>query len=845
MENEKENSKFEAGEDFQALREEFQGPAEEELPAAEKPPQRDRQEEGPPAEKPPQRDRQEEGLPADEPMDRGGLIGKTVTQGSRGRGRGALYLLGELFLAYLIIHLAVLAVTRLWVVTDYSAYLEWNQYALRPLSLQLVSLLLAGSALYLHRVLGKKEATGEGGADTPGGKVDLPRVTGYIHKGVGVVIVLGLILIIFSSGALLVDHFDFLPWGPGEFEEDWLMLTAVHEAGHFIVSELLFPGSTLELRLFDQDDFTMVGTFLGYEQYSSLPLGILRGEYGVMEMEEDLKKYMMVLLAGMAAEEHVSLERKTTTGVASDLEKVAGLVETMVNTGMTSLGLTRWDILTPGQKQEAYRETVDPLYQETVAMVQDNAESILAVAEALKTRGTMTGDEARELLEDLAEGGYAPGEGGQAPPGEGGPEDESTRDEALVAVTGLTLSPTTVILQETGAAIRLTVTVQPGDATNKNVNWSSSDPGVVTVSPDGTVTSVGKGTAAVTVETVDGSRTASCLVTVEPAQEEEEAPDDEQIPGETGLPGSPQGKQATHTIGDITFHMRLATGTTFPTGRDDGGRATVSNDFWVAETPVTYELWYKVKTWAQENGYTFANQGMEGSTTGGGWPDYNNIGRRPTTARQEPVTMVSWGDAVAWLNALTEYHNGLHGTSYGSAYTLDGQALRDARAANEDHARVEETGEGGFRLPTRYEWELAARWRGSDPTNTAPGYAEPYFTRGDSASGATGSTDNPEATGAVAWYWYNSFVDHWRKTQPVGSKAPNALGLFDLSGNVFEWCFTRSGENRVIRGGSWGCSPESLQLGRSFSDRPLITGTILGFRPARTGQGEQGGPGSQ
>jgi formylglycine-generating enzyme required for sulfatase activity len=61
-------------------------------------------------------------------------------------------------------------------------------------------------------------------------------------------------------------------------------------------------------------------------------------------------------------------------------------------------------------------------------------------------------------------------------------------------------------------------------------------------------------------------------------------------------------------------------------------------------------------------------------------------------------------------------------------------------------------GATGFRLPSSNEWELAARWRGSDPTNTVSGYTNPYFTKGDSASGATADYNDTAASGDVAWY---------------------------------------------------------------------------------------------
>ena len=103
-----------------------------------------------------------------------------------------------------------------------------------------------------------------------------------------------------------------------------------------------------------------------------------------------------------------------------------------------------------------------------------------------------------------------------------------------------------------------------------------------------------------------------------------------------------------------------------------------------------------------------------------------------------------------------------------------------------------------YRLPTEAEWEYAAR---GGQSATATKYA--------------GSS----SIGGVAWYYNNSSVNGTRKTHPVGGKAANELGLYDMTGNVLEWCadsqrnYTStavtdpkgpsSGRRRVLRGGSW------------------------------------------
>ena len=87
---------------------------------------------------------------------------------------------------------------------------------------------------------------------------------------------------------------------------------------------------------------------------------------------------------------------------------------------------------------------------------------------------------------------------------------------AAVSVTGVTVDPTEWTM-EVGETKELTATVAPAEATNKNVTWSSNKESVATVSDAGVVTAVAAGTATITVTTTDGSKTATCVITVKPA----------------------------------------------------------------------------------------------------------------------------------------------------------------------------------------------------------------------------------------------------------------------------------------------------------------------------------------
>ena len=128
-----------------------------------------------------------------------------------------------------------------------------------------------------------------------------------------------------------------------------------------------------------------------------------------------------------------------------------------------------------------------------------------------------------------------------------------------------------------------------------------------------------------------------------------------------------------------------------------------------------------------------------------------------------------------------------------------------------------------FRLPTEAEWEFACRG-------------------GNNSRGYKYSGSNNLAN--VAWYDDNSDG----QTHPVATKAPNELGIYDMSGNVWEWCadwyanYTsnsqtnpkgpRSGSGRVGRGGSWNRSVRYCRSSLRFNCRPTFRNIILGLRLA-------------
>ncbi len=121
-----------------------------------------------------------------------------------------------------------------------------------------------------------------------------------------------------------------------------------------------------------------------------------------------------------------------------------------------------------------------------------------------------------------------------------------------------------------------------------------------------------------------------------------------------------------------------------------------------------------------------------------------------------------------------------------------------------------------FRLPTEAEWEYACRAGGT----------------GDYCRLADGSEITEDTLGKVAWCAENS----GGTTHPVGQKKPNAFGLYDMHGNVREWCedlWRRAGDsNRVRRGGGWYDRSRSCSAGYRHYSYPFNRYYSLGFRLA-------------
>ena len=242
--------------------------------------------------------------------------------------------------------------------------------------------------------------------------------------------------------------------------------------------------------------------------------------------------------------------------------------------------------------------------------------------------------------------------------------------------------------------------------------------------------------------------------------------------------------------------------------------------FYMDRYEVTKALWDEVAGWAQANGYDL--KPSDGS------------GKAPN----HPVYDVSWYEAVKWLNARSEKEGRT------PAYYTSAAKTAVYRTGRVDVQIDWVRWDTGYRLPTEAEWERAARggceghrfpWCDSDTIT---------HSRANYESSSSYSYDTSPSRGSHPAYATGGSP----YTSPVGSFAPNGYGLYDMAGNVWEWCWDRyssgyyasspgtdprgpaSGSSRAIRGGSWINLATYCRVSPRYYAGPALEDSRLGFR---------------
>ena len=189
-------------------------------------------------------------------------------------------------------------------------------------------------------------------------------------------------------------------------------------------------------------------------------------------------------------------------------------------------------------------------------------------------------------------------------------------------------------------------------------------------------------------------------------------------------------------------------------------------------------------------------------------PIHRIIISRPFYISRYEVTQAQWKAIMG------------HSPSHTEALDLPIVGIRWANAV-EFCKKLSERQLETFRLPTEAEWEYACR-----------------------AGSTTVYSFGDDPSSLIQYAWFNSNSDH--EAHPVGQKQPNAFGLYDMHGNVWEWCIdwyddylvdttddppgSPDGSSRILRGGSWFCTPGPCRSANRGWNTPDIRDDDVGFR---------------
>jgi formylglycine-generating enzyme required for sulfatase activity len=219
--------------------------------------------------------------------------------------------------------------------------------------------------------------------------------------------------------------------------------------------------------------------------------------------------------------------------------------------------------------------------------------------------------------------------------------------------------------------------------------------------------------------------------------------------------------------------------------------------FYMDATEVTKARWDEVYTWALANGYGFDNAGSG-------------------KAANHPVQTVNWYDCAKWCNARSQKEGRT------PCYTVGGNVYKTGQSAPDCNFAA-----NGYRLPRNTEWEYAARGGASGRRFPWSDTDTIQHSRANYRSSSSYSYDTSPTRGYHPTYSTNSVP----YTSPTGSFAANGYGLYDMAGNVWEWCWDTSGSSRYLRGGSWNYYANDARCGHLLGlASPELSYDFLGFR---------------